>query len=775
MSVIEAVRVYSQKVQSTKDRHIFTILKKHMVAFVGGLLFSLAGFGAGFSPFGIAFACSMENTITVTSTLGAVLGYFLSLESVSALRYTASALAMAVIIISLKSFKNLHKNRVVPVIVTFVCLFVTGFAVALAEGLSSLNILLCFSESIIGGASSYVFFVCRQVTSFKKGFTSVSSKEATALIIAFAVLLLSINDISFYGIYPAHILSCVIILVCGYYGREAGGAIVGVCTGTALTLCDGGTELLAFYSLGGLLCGAFSSFGKIACTTAFAFSGVAVTIICYGTQAIAPVVAETLISVVLFFIITRWFGDTLESVLVPRVASPVIESVKSDIVSKLRRAAEYSLEICSSVTAVNNALNKSDKWDTNEIIKKTKNKVCGSCGLYEACWRETPQATVDNFNALLNLKKSGVHLEYKTAPQGFASACIRTENVCSSFNKLYAEYKVHFLTENRMNEIQSMSAEHFVNISGLLRSLSDSVQQSARFDMETAAQLRVTAGECGFEVADCVCVINDTDKLKIELQVKQGFDKDSLVTLNNRIARITDKRLDLPEQERYEDYVKLIYKEQPDYKIVSSAVQYNAGNEKYSGDSYSIFQDGNGYFYAVICDGMGTGTKAAITSSLAVSLLEKLLKAGFGIKPAISTVNTCLASKSGDECSSSLDLFVVDLYTGHSEFYKCGASETLVKRRGKVLNIGFESMPLGILRESDVGYGTGYLDKGDVVVLCSDGVRPEDYYDIRHDLKSFSGGSVKDFTYELCKKIRKKQPEKNDDMTVLTLVLTDNS
>lgn len=774
MSVIEAVKGYSQKIQVTKDKHIITSLKKHIVAFVGGLLFSLSGFGDGFSPFGIAFACSVENTMTVTSTLGAVIGYFFALDSVSALRYTASALAMAVIIISLKSFRNLHKNRAVPVVVVFTCLFVTGFAVALAEGLSSLNILLCFSESAIGGVSSYVFVVCRQVTSFKKGFTSLSSKEATALIIAFTLLLLSINSINFYGVYPAHILSCIIILICGFYGREAGGAIVGVCTGTAMALSNGGTEFLSFYSLGGLLCGAFSSFGRIACATAFAFSGIAVTIICFGTQAITPIIIESIVSIVLFFIVVRCFGDVLESVLVPTVASPVIESVKSDIVSKLRRASDFSLEICSSVTAVNNALNKNNKWDTNEIIKKTKNKVCGSCGLYEACWKEAPQTTSDNFNALLNLKKSGVYLEYKTAPQGFASACIRTENVCSSFNKLYSEYKVHFLTENRMNEIQAMSADHFVNISGLLRSLSDSVQQNVKFDMESAAQIRVVAGECGFEVVDCVCVINNTDKLKIELQVEQGYNKESLTALNTRIAQIVNKRLDLPEQERYEDCIKFIYKEQPDYRIVSSAVQYNAGNEKYSGDSYSFFHDGNGYFYAVICDGMGTGTKAAVTSSLAVSLLEKLIKAGFGVKPAINTVNTCLASKTGDECSSSLDLFVIDLYTGHSEFYKCGAAETLVKRHGKVLNIGFESMPLGILRESDVGYGTGYLDKGDTVVLCSDGVRPEDYYDIRQGLKGFSGGSVKDFTGELCSKIRKKQPEKNDDMTVLTLVLTEN-
>ena len=97
-----------------------------------------------------------------------------------------------------------------------------------------------------------------------------------------------------------------------------------------------------------------------------------------------------------------------------------------------------------------------------------------------------------------------------------------------------------------------------------------------------------------------------------------------------------------------------------------------------------------------------------------------------------------------------------------------------MKKHGKVVDIGFQSLPLGILGECDIGCGTGYLDSGDVIVLCSDGVRIEDYYEIRQSIKKFSGGSVKDFTASLADSVRKKQPEKNDDMTLITLVVTKN-
>ena len=774
MSVLQGARVVSKGVLKKDNSKIKDNVIRHTLSFFGGMLFTFAGFGNNFSPFGVSFSCSVPSPYLLTSTIGVIVGCFISLDSVSALRYTATALAMTVIMISFKSMGQLHKNPAVKVGVVFVTLFVTGFAIALADGLSSMNILLCFSESVIGGASAFIFNRCLHVLNSSKGLSAVSSKDATAFVVTITLLLLSINEINVYSIYPAHIIAGLLILVCGFYGGESGGAIVGICAGITTTLTDGATELSAFYSLGGLLCGVFARFGKIPCALAFAFSGLAVTILSNGAQSIVTLGIETAISAVLFLIITYRFNSSFEKLLVPVVTSPVIESVKSDIVSKLRRAADFSTEICTSVTAVNNALQKSESADYVDIIKKTKNNVCGSCGLYDNCWKESLQSTVQSFNTLLDLKKNGVYLEYKTVPQGFSSTCIRSENISSSFNKLYSEYKVKFLTENRMNEIYSLATEQFVNVAELLNSLSDTIHQSVKFDMEAAAQIRLVATDCGLEVVDCVCVLNDTDKMKVELQIKNDYTKDALLSFNDRVEATINRKLDLPEKEQYDDCVKFIYKEMADYKIINSAVQYNAGNEKYSGDSYSCFQDGNGYFYAVICDGMGTGTRAAITSSLAVSLLEKLIKAGFGVKPSIKTINTCLISKSGDECSSSLDLFCVDLYTGYAEFYKCGAADTLVKKRGRVVDIGFESLPLGILGECDIACGTGYLDSGDIVVLCSDGVRPEDYYDIRQSLKKFKGGSVKVFTEKFTEEVRKKQPEKNDDMTVLTLVLTKN-
>ncbi len=774
MSVTEAVRVYRGKVQEKSGGDFRKILLEHGVGFVLGLLFSFSGFSKDFSPFGVAFAASVSKNCTITAGLGAVVGYFITLDSVTALRYTSSVLALCVIMSALKPFKQLRDNPFTPVAVVFVCLLVTGLAIAFSQKVELTSFLLCFAESALGGASAFVLSKSRGVLSLKGGLSMLTSKEATTVVISITLLLLSLRDLSVFGVYPVHIITQLLILICAYYCREAGGSIVGICGGLTMSLGTENVFLLGFYSLGGLLSGTFSAFGRIASFLAFVFSGVAVTVIAFQKADILPLLIETVVSGTVFIILTSKFNSRFERVFLPSVTSPVIDSVKSGIIGRLKNASEISSEIYTSLTTVNEALNKNDKNDVEDIIRKTREQVCGSCGLYDVCWKEGREQTVNNFRSLLDLKKNGIYLEYKTVPQQFASACIRSENVSSSFNKLYAEYKLNEANQSRISEIYNLASQQFVNMSALLESVCDDMSQELTFDMDIAARARAAAVSCGFEPLEACCVLNSIEKMTLEIKIKIPYDKTAVKNFSSQLDVITKRHLELPEIENYGTYAHFIYKEKAPYKVVSAGVQFNADGERFSGDSFTTFEDKKGCFYAIVCDGMGTGTKAAVSSNLAVTLLEKLLKAGFGIQSSVNTVNTSLISKSGDECSVTLDLAVFDLFTGRMEFYKCGAADSIVKRNGKITDVGFCSLPLGIINNADMGCGCGTLNASDIVVMCSDGVRPEDTGYLKRCLKEFENGSVRNFTTDVCENIRRMQREKKDDMTMLTLAIIKN-
>lgn len=142
------------------------------------------------------------------------------------------------------------------------------------------------------------------------------------------------------------------------------------------------------------------------------------------------------------------------------------------------------------------------------------------------------------------------------------------------------------------------------------------------------------------------------------------------------------------------------------------------------GDSIRFFTDGQDRFCALLCDGMGTGEDAALTSRTAVLLLERLLRAGVGYDTALSLLNLCLRSRAGHsaEITSTVDLMTLDSFSGRARFIKSGAADTLILRDGQLFIISSRTYPLGILSGVDMQVIPFSLRMGDCVILMSDGV-----------------------------------------------------
>ena len=110
-------------------------------------------------------------------------------------------------------------------------------------------------------------------------------------------------------------------------------------------------------------------------------------------------------------------------------------------------------------------------------------------------------------------------------------------------------------------------------------------------------------------------------------------------------------------------------------------------------------------------------------SKLAVDLIEKFIEAGFTQKTAINTVNSIMAMKfNEDEKFTTMDLNLIDLYTGESEFIKIGGVVSFIKRGEEVKVVKCNSLPFGILDSVDISSEKVKLKHGDIIVSISDGV-----------------------------------------------------
>ena len=139
-----------------------------------------------------------------------------------------------------------------------------------------------------------------------------------------------------------------------------------------------------------------------------------------------------------------------------------------------------------------------------------------------------------------------------------------------------------------------------------------------------------------------------------------------------------------------------------------------------SGDRAVFLRTEDHLAYALLCDGMGSGERAAGAAELCVSVLSSLLSAGVRRETALSLLNNLICT--GEECSVATDLLTLDLLSGRASFLKSGAAASFVCRGSSLFRIRSRTIPMGLLRMVDSEEAGFELRGGDTVVLLSDGV-----------------------------------------------------
>lgn len=157
------------------------------------------------------------------------------------------------------------------------------------------------------------------------------------------------------------------------------------------------------------------------------------------------------------------------------------------------------------------------------------------------------------------------------------------------------------------------------------------------------------------------------------------------------------------------------------YLAEGGAYTLSGSDGETSGDRAVYLESENGMAYALLCDGMGSGTRAARAAEMGVSVLSSLLAASVRKETALALLNNVICS-SEEECSLALDLLSIDLYEGRASFLKSGAAASFVHRENALFRIRSRTIPLGLLRIVDSEEAGFDIRIGDRMILLSDGV-----------------------------------------------------
>lgn len=191
-------------------------------------------------------------------------------------------------------------------------------------------------------------------------------------------------------------------------------------------------------------------------------------------------------------------------------------------------------------------------------------------------------------------------------------------------------------------------------------------------------------------------------------------------------------------------------------------------NDKYSGDTLCAFGGGEHSFY-LICDGMGTGHYAHITSSLCASFLSSLLPVVEETESCLSVINSFVRAKS-NELFTTVDLLKIDNVSGEASFFKSGACVSLIKRGEHIFSLSSKTAPIGIMKKLDCQRLSFTFESGDICVMISDGALSKrgDHSYIEALLKKTVASEPSALSEEIVNEFLKNN-EQSDDLSVLVI------
>ncbi|MBR2405666.1 MAG: SpoIIE family protein phosphatase [Clostridia bacterium] len=736
-----------------------------------GFLLPRATVYGDLAPFGIGLAAAVSGPGTVLMYLATLAGYLMQ-GLTDSLRYLAALITVAGIRWSVSGFTSITKSRLFPSVTAFLGTVITGSALLLTASPSALSVLLILSEGLLAGGFAFFAVTVYKESVIEREITFTREAEVSVVVIA-AVAMMALFTVDFGGIAPARIVSVLLILLAARSGKWAGGSVVGILLGTALLLSTPSHSYLApAFALSGLLAGLFSEKSKWVTAMMPLIAVGIVTVVVGDEAAVVFALYETAAACVLFLLLPPIAESAVERLFRATHRLPEVYSARRAAALKMDHAARAMQEVAGTLDTVSAQLAGLGAPEPGSIYHTVSEEVCRTCRSKMDCWKKQYADTMDDFNHLTPLLNERGEITEEDFSERLKQRCRRLREISARINAAHREYRVRESAFRRLTELRRVITDQFSATAQLLEEFSDTLSRPEWTDSETASRIEAALKKQGVRVKQTVCRINERGRMEIELLLDGKYQTQNRNVFSSRIGELCGRSFSLPIVEYADRVTRIAFTERHAFRVTVGTAQLRSDGEALCGDAFECFQDGTGRQLAVLSDGMGNGGRAAVDGAMAAGLAARLLKAGFGYESLLKLVNTALMAKSEDESLATLDIAVINLFTGDMELLKAGAGVSLLYSNGRVSRLDDSSLPLGILRELTFARTADRLVDGDVLVLMSDGVSNDgvDWVeDLLRDYDRDTGG-MQGLAQLIVDMARDRQTdEKGDDVTVITL------
>lgn len=712
---------------------VFNTLKKfislkNVIFIILSIAMANTFFMGDYSPFSIVLfgVASVFNVPLILVLISSVIGLAIHTISIGIL---LKLLAFFVIFTLITAIVNIEGiSRKFSVFIKFIIsLTIVEFGYNLICGTLVTNFFSMISSIVVVLILYFVFvsgvYVLTNITKEH----IFSKEESIAMIVVIAISLSVLKDVMILEFSVFNILILILVLIFGWKNGWVSGAASGLVIGLILTLI---TEINMTYvvtlAFSGFISGVLSKVGKIGVVIGFIVGNLYIAYYSNGFSELTMRISELVIASVSLLFMPKVFETKLDRIFNKNKTLDNPYQNMLDASTSVREKIGAVSDVFDGIASVVVELNKEDKIETREVIKKyiqnAINEKCLGCDRIKSCLdEERLDIKVDYISSKLEnneIINEGM-LDFN---------CDFSKDMVKDIYEIYNSMKLMRILKEKEKENSEKLSKQYKEVSNILSNISKNIKSDIVKIDKKQEKLREELKFYGYLVYEdefkeensCIeytfvtNILNNIDKQKKEI----------VSIASNILEKPVTIKLILNSSKSEKSRIKLV--STPDFEIQTSVTGATKNGEEVSGDSYLIEEIQDLKHLSVISDGEGNGRSAYKSSKTVIDMLERLLDGGFNESSAIEIINGVLKLKSTDNNFSTVDSMIIDLKTGVSQYIKLGAAPTYIFHDSKVITIKNSTIPVGLSETVDYIPIVKKLEDKDVIIQISDGVVQEE-------------------------------------------------
>lgn len=573
----------------------------------------------------------------------------------------------------------------------------------------------------------------------------LTNEESISLAIVGALVISGFSNMGFLGFGVKNVICIVIIFIFGFRYGATIGATIGVAAGLTLSMSTGVAPLLiGCYAFCGLLSGVFKGLGKIGVSLGFVLGFIILSIYLDGSMEGLIVMKELILAIILFMAIPQKY-----LIKIPEVFGISNNRNKGElafnlrtkevVIDRLNRFSKTFMEVSKTFNEISPSKTMVNSQDVSSILDRVADRVCKDCSLCGHCWDKNFYSTYQVMFKIVEKLDDKGFIEGRDIPEFFINRCERITDFIVAVNNMYEIFKVEMMWKGRLSENRNMVSKQLEELSKAMSGLANEIEIDIDFKSDIEDTLLLILKREGIRGVKVVAFENKHGKYEVSVTFRSNeSEKACLSILDKIISNVVGRKMIKEITGSYkgiaglEDSRKctIKYIEEEIYSITTGAACISKYNERHgnvvNGDSYTFINTSDGKFVSALSDGMGSGEKAAFQSRTTIKLIDQFMETGFDKDVTIKLINSILVLNSSDDYYSTIDLSVISLDNGKTEFVKIGSAPTYIKRVNKESNrieiVKTASLPAGILGNMEIELVSKQLYDGDMLIMVTDGV-----------------------------------------------------